>query len=277
MKKIIRYIGVMAALCAALIVLTSCGAKPLSEQNVLTNSEKSNTITWGVKADTKLFGLMDIKDNRIKGFEVDIAKALTKQVLGSKGQAKFVQVTSQTRIPLLANGNIDGIIATMTITPEREKQVDFTNSYFDAGQALLVKKGSPIHNVKDLNQKGKTVLGVVGSNSVENIGKYAPKARLLQLSDYAQALTALKSGQGDALTTDNGILYGMAAENPGYVVVGGTFTEEPYGIAVNQGQTEFRQSLNTALAKIEKSGEYNRILKKWFGNVPGFNYEEAKR
>ncbi len=196
MKKIIRYIGVMAALCAALIVLTSCGAKPLSEQNVLTNSEKSNTITWGVKADTKLFGLMDIKDNRIKGFEVDIAKALTKQVLGSKGQAKFVQVTSQTRIPLLANGNIDGIIATMTITPEREKQVDFTNSYFDAGQALLVKKGSPIHNVKDLNQKGKTVLGVVGSNSVENIGKYAPKARLLQLSDYAQALTALKSVKG---------------------------------------------------------------------------------
>ncbi len=79
------------------------------------------------------------------------------------------------------------------------------------------------------------------------------------------------------MTTDNGILYGMAAENPGYVVVGGTFTEEPYGIAVNQGQTEFRQSLNTALAKIEKSGEYNRILKKWFGNVPGFNYEEAKR
>lgn len=138
MKKIIRYIGVMATLCAALVVLTSCGAKPLSEQNVLNNAKSTNTITWGVKADTKLFGLMNIKDNEIQGFEVDVAKALTKQILGPKGKAKFVQVTSQTRIPLLTNGNIDGIIATMTITKEREKQVDFSNSYFDAGQSLLV-------------------------------------------------------------------------------------------------------------------------------------------
>ncbi|KRM59028.1 transporter substrate-binding domain-containing protein [Secundilactobacillus malefermentans] len=277
MKKIIRYIGVMATLCAALVVLTSCGAKPLSEQNVLNNAKSTNTITWGVKADTKLFGLMNIKDNEIQGFEVDVAKALTKQILGPKGKAKFVQVTSQTRIPLLTNGNIDGIIATMTITKEREKQVDFSNSYFDAGQSLLVKKGSPIRNVQDLNKAGTTVLGVVGSNSVENIGKYAPKAKVLQLSDYAQALTALKSGQGDALTTDNGILFGMAIENPGYEVVGGSFTNEPYGIAINKGQTQFKGSINQALKHIEKTGEYNKILYKWFGNVQGFNYGEAKR
>lgn len=84
----------------------------------------------------------------------------------------------------------------MTITPEREKQVDFTNSYFDAGQSLLVKKGSAIKSVKDLNKSGTKVLGVTGANSVENIKKAAPKAKVLELSDYAQAMTALKSGQG---------------------------------------------------------------------------------
>ncbi|KZT77942.1 Glutamine ABC transporter periplasmicglutamine-binding protein [Lactiplantibacillus plantarum] len=278
MKKLKRPIGALGMLAMLVVVLTACGSRQsLSKQDVLTNDKASKTITWGVKADTKLFGLMDVKDNQIKGFDADIATALTKRVLGKNATAKFVQVTSQTRIPLLKNGNIDAIIATMTITPEREKQVDFTNSYFDAGQSLLVKKGSAIKSVKDLNKSGTKVLGVTGANSVENIKKAAPKAKVLELSDYAQAMTALKSGQGVALTTDNGILYGMASQNPGYEVVGGTFTKEPYGIAVNKGQEPLKKALNKALKEIEADGTYNRILKKWFGNVAGFDYKEASR
>lgn len=278
MKKFGRFMGLFAALALLLVTMTACGSsKALSKQDVLKVDTKANTITWGVKADTKLFGLMNTKTSIDEGFEVDVAKALTKEILGKDGKAVFVPITSSTRVPLLRNGNIDAIIATMTITPEREKQVDFTRSYFNAGQAILVKKGSPIQSVKDLNKKGKVVIGVVGSNSVQNIGKFAPKAKVLQMSDYAQALTALKSGQGDALTTDNGILYGMSVDNPGYVVVGGSFTQEPYGIAVNQGQTNFKNRLNKALTTIENDGTYNKILKKWFGNVEGFNYEEMNR
>lgn len=278
MRKRWRFIGLLSALALLLITMTSCGTKTaLSDQDVLQNDIKSNTITWGVKADTKLFGLMNVKNSQVQGFEIDLAKAMTKEILGKNGKAVFVPVTSQTRVPLLRNGNIDAIMATMTINPERAKQVDFTRSYFDAGQAILVKKGSSIHSVKDLNKKGAVVLGVTGSNSVQNIGKYAPKARVLQLSDYAQALTALKSKQGDALTTDNGILYGMSVENPDYVVVGGAFTKEPYGIAVNKGQAKFKNRLNKALTKVEKDGTYNKLLDKWFGHVKGFNYEEMKR
>ena len=278
MKKLKRLIGALGMLTMLVVVLTACGSRQsLSKQDVLTNDKASKTITWGVKADTKLFGLMDVKDGKIKGFDADIATELTKRVLGKDATANFVQVTSQTRIPLLKNENIDAIIATMTITPEREKQVDFTNSYFDAGQSLLVKKGSAIKSVKDLNKTGTKVLGVTGANSVENIKKAAPKAKVLELSDYAQAMTALKSGQGVALTTDNGILYGMASQNPGYEVVGGAFTKEPYGIAVNKGQEPLKKALNKALKEIEADGTYNRILKKWFGNVAGFDYKEASR
>ena len=93
---------------------------------------------------------------------------------------------------------------------------------------------------------------MVGSNSVENVKKFAPKARVLQLPDYAQALTALKSGQGDALTTDNVILAGMAVNNPGYVLRGKAFTTEPYGIGVNKGQKDFREAINKALSEVEK-------------------------
>ena len=277
MKTKLKKIGGVLALLFLAFGLAACSNQSLAKQDVLTKDKQSQTITWGVKADTKLFGLMDVKDNKIKGFEVDIANALTKQILGKDGKAEFIQVNSQTRMPLLTNGNIDAIIATMTITPERAKQVDFSNSYFDAGQAILVKNGSKIKSVYDLNNSHSTILGVVGSNSVQTIKKFAPKARLLQLSDYSQALTALKSGQGDALTTDNGILYGMSAENPGYSVVGGTFTKEPYGIAVNKGQTNLRDAINKALTNIEKSGEYNRILYKWFGHVKGFDYKEVRR
>ncbi|MFT8909128.1 MAG: transporter substrate-binding domain-containing protein [Lentilactobacillus diolivorans] len=276
MKRIFSKIGLLIALAVMIVSLGACSSSG-SKKNVLRDDRQSKTITWGVKADTKLFGLMDVKDNQIKGFEIDLAKAMTKQILGKDGKARFIQVTSQTRMPLLRNGNIDAIMATMTITPQRAEQVDFSRSYFDAGQAILVKNGSPIKNVRDLNHKGDVVLGVVGSNSVQNIKKFAPKAKVLQLTDYSQALTALKSGQGQALTTDNGILYGMSIENPGYSVVGGTFTKEPYGIAVDKGQGKFRDALNQALTKVENSGQYNKLLYKWFHKVKGFDFKGAER
>lgn len=277
MKKIIRYLGLLTSLCALVMILSSCGATTTKSQSVLSNAEKSNTIVWGVKADTKLFGLMDVNDSTIKGFDVDMAKALTKQILGPSGKASFIQVSSQTRIPLLKNGNIDAIIATMTITPERQKVVDFSDHYFNAGQSLMVKDGSSIKSVKDLNKTGTQVLAVTGANSVENFQKVAPKAKVLELQDYAQALQALKSGQGKALTTDNGILLGMAAENPGYKVVGGAFTKEPYGIAVKKGQKPFVNKINQAMVKLRENGEYDRIVRKWFGNISGFDYKEAEK
>lgn len=271
MKKFVQRILPLAFLLSLVLLMSGCGHQSLSKQNVLKVDQASKTMTWGVKADTRLFGLMNIKTGNIEGFDIDMAKAITKQILGKDGKAKFIQVTSNTRIPMLKNGNIDAIIATMTISPERAKQVDFSQPYFNAGQAILVKKGSKIKDIRDLNYKGAKVLAVQGSTSALNVKKFAPKASVLELSDYAQAFTALQSGQGQALTTDNGILYGMSLENPGYVVVGGTFTKEPYGIAVNKGQKDMTAAVNKAIDNMKKSGEYQRLQNKWFGKVPGFD------
>jgi len=275
MKKKFKYLSLLITSLLLVLTLTGCGSQSLSSQNVLENDKKSKTITWGVKADTKLLGLVDVKDGKEKGFEVDLAKALTKKMLGKDATAKFVTVTSQSRIPLVKHGYIDAIIATMTITPERKKTIDFANPYFDAGQSILVKKSSSVKKVQDLN--GKTIIGVVGSNSVQNVKKFAPKAQVLQLPDYAQALTALKSGQGDALTTDNVILAGMAVSNPGYELTGKAFTTEPYGIGINKGQKDFKKAVNKALKEVQADGTYNKLIMKWFGDVPGFNYKEVLR
>lgn len=249
----------------ALFGFAGCKSGNVADLNILETAETSNEIVWGVKNDTRLFGLMDIPSREVKGFDIDIAKAITEKILGRDGHANFVEVTSKTRIPLLKNGNIDAIIATMTISEERKKQVDFSDVYFDAGQSLLVNKDSDIQGVDTLDEND-TVLAVKGSTSAVNIREASPKAKILELENYAEAFTALQAGQGDAMTTDNAILLGMASENPDYKLVGGTFTEEPYGIAINKGQDDFRKAVNQALKEMHEDGTYDEIYEKWFPN-----------
>ena len=203
----------------AVFMLAACGSKEEttggSSEKGLEKIKDKDKIVFGVKNDTRLFGLKNT--------------------------------------------------STMTITEERKKEVDFTDVYFEAGQSLLVKKGSKIKSIDDL-KAGTKVLAVKGSTSAINIAEKAPDAEVLQYENYAEAFTALKSGQGDALTTDDAILYGMVAEDPSYELVGGQFTEEPYGIAVKKGNTELVDELNKALKTIKDNGTYDEILNKWIEN-----------
>lgn len=255
------------------ITLSACGQK--KNENVYQAVKQTKTINWGVKADTPLFGSMNIKDGKIRGFEFDLAEALTHKMFGKKAKANFVTTTANTKIQLLKNKNVDAVIAAMTITPERKKQVDFSKPYFPAGQSIMVAKNSKIHNVNDLNNK--RVLIVKGTTAADAVHKFAPKAEILQFDDYGQAFAALKADQGDAFVTDNGILAGILHDNSGYKLTGGTFTNQPYGIAVNKGQKEMMKHINTALDELKKDGTYNRLAKKWFGNIPGFNIKEIEQ
>ncbi|MFB7641431.1 transporter substrate-binding domain-containing protein [Peribacillus butanolivorans] len=255
----------------AVILLAGCGGDKVSngkesgskdkDKDVLTQVKDNDKIVFGVKNDTRLFGLKNPSTGEVEGFDIDIAKALAAEILGDEKKVKFKEVTSKTRMALLNNGDIDAIVATMTITDDRKKEVDFTDVYFDAGQSLLVKKGSDIKGIDSL--KGKKVLAVKGSTSAINIREKAPDAQVLEFENYSEAFAALKSGQGDALTTDDSILYGMADEDPNYELVGGTFTDEPYGIAVKKGNENFVAELNKALKSLKDSGKYDEIHDKW--------------
>jgi putative glutamine transport system substrate-binding protein len=238
-----------------------------ADESTLDKIKKRDKLIVGVKYDLNLFGLKDPQTGEVEGFDIDIAKGLAKEILGDENKIELKEVTSKTRIPMLNNGEIDAIIATMTITEERKKEVDFSDVYFMAGQSLLVKKDSKINGLKDI-KKGVTVLTAKGSTSAQNIREKAPEATVLEFENYAEAFTALKAGQGDALTTDNALLFGMAKQDPNFRVVDETFSEEPYGIAVRKGDQEFLDIINEYLKELKDSGEYDKIYEKWIGEKP---------
>ncbi|MUG87001.1 transporter substrate-binding domain-containing protein [Paenibacillus timonensis] len=282
MKKRWRLISI-AAVCA-LAVLAGCAnngaggnttgdggnAAPTAGESgsgALGKIKERGKLLVGVKYDTKLFGLKDPASGNVEGFDIDISKAIAKHVFGDENALELKEVTSKTRIPMLNNGEIDMIVATMTITEERKKEVDFSDVYFQAGQSLLVKKGSPITGIENLTADS-TVLGSKGSTSVKNIRDKVNGIKVLEFDNYQDAFNALKAGQGDALTTDDAILYGMSAQDPNYEVVGKPFTDEPYGIAVQKGNSDIVQAINDTLKELHDSGEYDKIYEKWIGKKP---------
>ena len=228
------------------------------------DTQERPVIVWGVKADTNLFGWYDIETDSLQGFDIDLARALTAEITGGRGEAQFVEVTAKTRIPLLKNGVVDAVLATMTITEARKKVVSFTDVYFHAGQSLLVAEHSEINGLADL-QLGHRILALKGATSAQKIRELAPQATVLEMENYGEAFIALQSHQGDALTTDNAILLGIMAQNPGYRLAGMPFTEEPFGIATDHHQEAFVAQLNQALVTLRANGIYDALYDKWFG------------
>lgn len=280
-----RLFGIIASILLVVFLIiagvwaANAAQKNQTHQDTLERVKTTKQISWGVKTDTKLFGLVNTKTGKSEGFDVDLAKALTKQIgkqLNLNLTPTFTPVNASSKVQLLKNTNIDGVLAVMTITKERAKVVDFSDSYFPAGNSLLVKKDSGINSIKDLNDSSKTVLVALGTTAADTVKKEAPNAKILALQDYASAMQALKAGQGQAIVTDNAILYGLATENPDYKVVGGTLSYGPYGVAFDHNQKGMVEETNRALATLKKNGTYNALIKKWFGQVPGLDISQLE-
>ncbi len=262
------------ALSAALLLTTAIAlAAPLvtraADDNSVDAIKKRGTIKIGVKYDAPPFGSLSPQTNQVTGFDVDIARAIAKHVLGSSDKVELVQVKSDNRIPLVQNGDIDAFVATATITPARMKTIDFSNVYYRAGQSLLVKRGSPVKGYRDLD--GKSVCSVQGSTPEQTIRRLVPKATVVTFETYPECLTALRGGRVDAVTTDNVILGGYEAQDPANLeLVGGLFTFEPYGIGIRKGNASLVKAINDTLADLKKSGEYAKIHQQWLKKpVPG--------
>lgn len=246
---------------------TSSGDAPKTQGKTLDAIKQRGKLLVGVKYDLPLFGYKDPASGKVEGFDIDISKALAKKILGDESKVELKEVTSKTRIPMLNNGDIDAIVATMTISEERKKEVDFSDVYFMAGQSLLVPKDSKITGLQDV-KKGTKVLTAKGSTSAKNIRAKAPEAEVLEFDNYAEAFTSLKAGKGDVMTTDDALLTGFAKQDPNFKLVGGTFTEEPYGIAVKKGNDDLVKVVNETLKELKSNGEYDKIYEKWIGEKP---------
>ena len=217
----------------------------------------------GVKTDFPPFGFLDKKGGN-KGFDIDIAKALSKELFGNEEAVEFVSVTSENRIPFLTSGRVDLIAATLTITEERKKQVDFSIPYFISGQMILVRADSKITKYQDL--AGKKVATIKGSTGDLAISKLVPAAERIKFERNFEALQALKERRVEAFVQDYILIYNLLQKNPGLRIAGlQPFTREQYGLAVRRGDKEWLDFINATLTKLKETGEYDKLLVRWFG------------
>ncbi len=219
----------------------------------------------GVKYDSPPFGSLDT-NGQLHGYDIDLLKEIAKRVFGNAQAVDFEQVFSSTRVMALNSGSLDVVAATMTITPERAKVVDFSEPYFVAHQAVIVPEDSPIQTLENLN--GKTILFVMGTTSETTIKKRLPQAKYTGFKTSTDAFSALKAKRGEAMTTDDSILYGFMSQNCGFRLLKETLSEEPYGLAFRQSaggasENSLKNAVNKALADMRQDGTLTRLATKW--------------
>ncbi|MBV9790148.1 MAG: glutamate ABC transporter substrate-binding protein [Chloroflexi bacterium] len=259
------------------------GGEPMAqapEGSALRAIQDRGKLIAGVKYDVPLFGFLNPTTNKVEGFDVEIAREIAKKIFGNPDAIEFKEAISKNRIPYLTDGTVDIVVSTMTANAERAEQIDFSDTYYVAGQSLLVKKGSDVQNIDGV--KGKVVATVKGSTSEKNIREKAPEATVELYDTYADAVQALQSGRADAVTTDDIILYGFQSQNKDQLeVVGGQFTKEPYAIGIKKGSTELTEVVNTTLREIKDSGRWGEIYKQFIPEqevpaVPPQDWREVK-
>lgn len=222
----------------------------------------AQTIRFATEASYPPFESMDA-NNKIVGFDVDLANALCKEIDAS---CTFTNQAFDSLIPSLKFRRFDAVMAGMDITPEREKQVLFTTPYYD-NSALFVGQQGKYTSVDQL--KGKKVGVQNGTTHQKFIMDKHPEITTVPYDSYQNAKMDLQNGRIDAVFGDTAVVTEWLKANPKLVPVGDKVTDKDYfgtglGIAVRQGNTELQQKFNTALEKVKKDGTYETIYNKWF-------------
>lgn len=217
----------------------------------------------GVKVDIPKFGYKDPKTGEITGFEIDIARAIARKILGDPSKVDLQAVTAKTRGPLLDNGEIDLVIATFTITDERKQSYNFSEPYFVDGVGLLVKKDSGISGLKDLD--GKNIGVAQSATSRQAIQKEADKlgikVNFLEFGTYPEIKAALDAGRVNCFSVDGSILQGYVDEST--KILPDRFSPQNYGVASKKSNTDLATLVNTVIAELKSSGELDKLVAKW--------------
>src|SRR5215207_7131918 len=240
-QRIIAALGISAMAAAG---LTACG----DDASDAGGSGGGEKMTIGIKFDQPGLGLKE--GSNYTGLDVDVAKYVAKEMGVDEGDIEFKESPSAQRESLLANGQVKMIFATYSITDTRKEKVSFAGPYLVAGQDLLVRAdNTDITGPETLG--GKKLCSVTGSTSAQKVkDKFAKTVQLQEYDTYSKCVEALGAGAIDAVTTDNTILAGFAAQasNQGkFKVVGKTFSEERYGVGLKKGDTETCTKVNDAL------------------------------
>ncbi|MGW5309218.1 glutamate ABC transporter substrate-binding protein [Nocardia thailandica] len=219
----------------------------------------------GLDTGSNLFSFRDPLSGRITGFDADIAREIARDLLGNPDLVEFRSLSSEEREQALVNHTVDLVAKTMTITCERRKRVAFSTVYLLAQQRVLAMKNSGIGGIADL--AGKRVCVARGTTSLDRIRQDQPAATVLTVPTWADCLVVLQQRQVDAVSTDDAILAGLAAQDPYTEVVGESISAEPYGIGIPLGDDDLVRFVNGTLDRLRADGTWTRIHRRWLSSL----------
>jgi putative glutamine transport system substrate-binding protein len=218
----------------------------------------------GVKVDVPKFGFRNTKTDKVEGFEVDLVKAIAKEILGKDDDKaiKLEGVNATTRGAMLDDGSLDVVIATFTIKPDRKEKWNFTDPYYTDNVGFLVRKGE-FKSMKDLNGKN---IGVAKSSSTKDAlnaegGKQNLKFEFTEMGTYPELKQALDAKRIDAFSVDQSILLGYIDKNT--ELLPDKFAPQEYGVATKKTNTELAKVVNDVINRMKKDGSIDSLLKKW--------------
>lgn len=257
-----RRIGTAAAAAVLSLGLVACGsdAGDTGGSGGAASGEGGGGLKIGIKFDQPGLGLK--KGTEYSGFDVAVATYVAKELGTEEGDITWVQAPTAQRETLIETGQVDLVFATYSITDARKEKVSFAGPYFIAGQDLLVRADDSSISGPDA-LTGKKLCSVTGSTSAQKVKDEVPGVQLQELAGYSECLPALANGTLDALTTDDTILAGLAAQPEfagKFKVVGQPFSQERYGVGLKKGDTAMCEKVNAALKKMIEDGSWQKAI-----------------
>jgi glutamate transport system substrate-binding protein len=288
-------LGTLAALA---LVLSGCGQEGTPETDgpgsgeapeytVAEDVDLADSPTWsgakergrlriGVKFDQPGLANVEPGQTRPEGFDVEIAKLAAAGLGFADDEVEFVETVTPNREPFLKQGTVDMIVASYTINDERKEVIDFAGPYYITGQDFLVLEDSEIQSEDDL--AGTVVCSVDASTSAMRIEEDYPDTELVTYDTYPKCLDDVRTGNADAMTTDDSILRGYAAvEDSGFRVLGEQISEEPYGIGLPKDEEELRNAVNDILEQAAQDGTWVDAFEYTLGDTDGVEQPEPER
>jgi ABC-type amino acid transport substrate-binding protein len=232
----------------------------------LDDARSRGKLLVGVKTDFPPFGSLDA-EGKPQGFDIDVARYLARALFEEEGRLEPVPVTSGSRIPFLYSEWIDMIVATMTVTEDRRRVLDFSDPYFASASLLLVPAGSGVRGIEDL--AGKTVAFLEGSVQEKDLEQVAPGAKRVAFRSTDEAVAALRGKKVDALCQDDMLVLALARGSRDLKAAGKPILPRPYAIAVRKGDEQMLRWINDKLSAMRRDGTYDRLREKYFGATAG--------
>ena len=271
--------GVLTLAGALTLGLAACGGAS-GATTVIDKIATDRKVVVGTKWDQPGMGLK-VGRGDPEGFDVDVAKYLINELSsGQRVDIEWKESVSANREAFLANGTVDLILSGYSITDGRKQKVTFAGPYVVAHQDTLVRADSTgIAKAADL--AGKRICQVAGSNSYKRVtdlppdGKLGLKVQLVGAANYSECVAKLRGNNLDAVTSDDFLLAGFAAQAGGSLrILGDPFTNENWGVGMKKGDIKTCQAVNAAIAKMYLDGTAGQLLDKWFGKS-GLSFPSA--